>query len=367
MSVDRRLLAWGVAIGAVGAAFYLLHGILFPFVAGIAVAYLLDPVADWLESRGVSRPVATLLILATFFVIVIVALLLLAPLLYSQIAALLARVPEYTQGLRDSVSAMLVDLKARLRDEDMQRLQETLGGYAGDALRWLAGIVAGIWRGGLALFNLISLIVITPLVAFYLLRDWDSIVARLDAMIPRPAVDSIRAQVREIDERLAGFVRGQATVCLILGTIYAVGLTLIGLDFGLLVGIGAGLISFIPYLGTIIGLAVGVGLAVAQFGVSWPVVLVAAVFGIGQVLEGYVLTPKLVGDRVGLHPVWVLFALMAGGTMFGFTGVLVAIPAAAALGVIIRHAVERYRGSDTYRGGGAAPIGFAPTGDDERS
>lgn len=209
--------------------------------------------------------------------------------------------------------------------------------------------MGGLWSGGLAVFNALSLVVIMPVVAFYLLRDWDRIVAHVDSLLPRDAADTVREQVREIDDRLSGFVRGQASVCLVLGTWYAVGLTIVGLDFGVLVGVGAGLISFVPYLGTALGLIAGLGLAIAQFDSWLPIGLVAAVFATGQILEGYVLTPRLVGERVGLHPVWVLFALMAGGALLGFTGVLLAVPAAAVIGVLVRFAIGRYLQSPLYR------------------
>jgi predicted PurR-regulated permease PerM len=231
----------------------------------------------------------------------------------------------------------------------VERLRSAAGNVAGNVVGWLGQILSGLWSGGLAVFNALSLVVIMPVVAFYLLRDWDRIVAHIDGLLPRDGADTIREQVREIDDRLSGFVRGQASVCLALGTWYAVGLTLVGLDFGLLVGIGAGLISFVPYLGTGLGLIVGLGLAVAQYDTWLPIGLVAAVFVSGQMLEGYVLTPRMVGERVGLHPVWVLFALMAGGALLGFTGVLLAVPAAAVIGVLVRFAISRYLQSPLYR------------------
>jgi predicted PurR-regulated permease PerM len=201
-----------------------------------------------------------------------------------------------------------------------------------------------------ALFQLISLVVITPLVSFYLLRDWDRIVERIDAYLPRGSAPAIHDQFGKIDRTLAGFIRGQATVCLILGAFYAVGLSLVGLEFGLLIGLGTGLISFIPYFGMMVGLAVGISVALAQFSGLGSVALVAAVFAVGQVAEGNFLTPKLVGDRVGLHPVWVIFALLAGGTLFGFTGILLAVPAAAVIGVLVRFTLESYRDSRLYEG-----------------
>jgi len=343
-------MAWIAVLVVVGVIIYLLRGILAPFLAGLAVAYLLDPLVDRLEAKRLSRTVATLLVLALFLGLLVGALVLLAPLIYTQLAALVGRIPDYVDAVRTAVAPVLEQLQAKLMDDQVQRLRSAAGEYAGDVVAWLGRVLGGLWSGGLALFNLISLAVIMPLVAFYMLRDWDRIVAWIDGLVPRDAVATVREQAAEIDLRLAGFVRGQATVCLLLGTLYGIGLTVVGLEFGLVVGLGAGLVSFVPYLGTAVGLIAGLGLAFAQFSDWLPILLVALVFGVGQVLEGFVLTPNLVGDRVGLHPAWVLFALMAGGALFGFTGVLLALPAAAVIGVLVRFVVQRYRDGPLYNG-----------------
>jgi len=347
---EARFMAWIAVLVVVGVIIYLLRGILAPFLAGLAVAYLLDPLVDRLEAKRLSRTVATLLVLALFLGLLVGALVLLAPLIYTQLAALVGRIPDYVDAVRTAVAPVLEQLQAKLMDDQVQRLRSAAGEYAGDVVAWLGRVLGGLWSGGLALFNLISLAVIMPLVAFYMLRDWDRIVAWIDGLVPRDAVATVREQAAEIDLRLAGFVRGQATVCLLLGTLYGIGLTVVGLEFGLVVGLGAGLVSFVPYLGTAVGLIAGLGLAFAQFSDWLPILLVALVFGVGQVLEGFVLTPNLVGDRVGLHPAWVLFALMAGGALFGFTGVLLALPAAAVIGVLVRFVVQRYRDGPLYNG-----------------
>jgi len=347
---EARFMAWIAVLVVVGVIIYLLRGILAPFLAGLAVAYLLDPLVDRLEAKRLSRTVATLLVLALFLGLLVGALVLLTPLIYTQLAALVGRIPDYVDAVRTAVAPVLEQLQAKLTDDQVQRLRSAAGEYAGDVVAWLGRVLGGLWSGGLALFNLISLAVIMPLVAFYMLRDWDRIVAWIDGLVPRDAVATVREQAAEIDLRLAGFVRGQATVCLLLGTLYGIGLTVVGLEFGLVVGLGAGLVSFVPYLGTAVGLIAGLGLAFAQFSDWLPILLVALVFGVGQVLEGFVLTPNLVGDRVGLHPAWVLFALMAGGALFGFTGVLLALPAAAVIGVLVRFVVQRYRDGPLYNG-----------------
>jgi predicted PurR-regulated permease PerM len=246
----------------------------------------------------------------------------------------------------------LLDLaRAHLSAEDIAALRARIGSVAGpDALAWVGRTLGGLWGGGVAFFNLLSLLFITPLVAFYLLRDWDGIVAVVDDWLPRDHAPVIRAQLAAVDRVLSGFVRGQLTVCLVLGVFYALGLGLVRLDFGLVIGLATGLISFVPVFGTLVGFAVGIGVALVQFGFAWQVAAVAGVFLAGQAIEGNFLTPKLVGSRVGLHPVWTIFALLAGGALAGFTGLLLAVPAAAVIGVLSRFAVARWVASDAYRG-----------------
>ena len=350
MSPERRLGLWLLVLLGACILIYLLRGALLPFLAGMAIAYLLDPLADRLEALKCPRGLAAAIILGTFFFAVVAVLVVLAPMLQNQVADFIARVPKYVNSLEAVAEPLIAHIKAQLTEAQLERLREAAAGFAGDAVGLLGGLVRNLFSGGVAVVNVLSLIVIMPVVAFYLLRDWDRIIASLDALLPLGAAETVREQLHEIDTRLSGFVRGQAIVCLVLGTWYAVGLSLVGLDFGLLIGLGAGLISFIPYFGTAVGLGVGLGLAFAQFSEWLPIALVAAVFVSGQVLEGFVLTPNLVGERVGLHPVWVLFALMAGGGLMGFTGVVLAVPAAAAIGVLVRFAVERYLQSPLYQG-----------------
>ncbi len=352
MTREKRVAFWIAGFAALALLLHLLSSILLPFVVGAAIAYFVDPVADRLETWGCSRTLATCLIIAAFFVIVGGGLVLLFPLLQTQIIGLVSKIPDFIEGLRTYAEPYVNRLRADLKPEDMQRLQDAAGNYAGKIIEWITGLLSGLWSGGVAFLQLLSLVIITPVVAFYLLRDWDKIVERLDSLLPVKAAPAIREQMEKIDGTISAFVRGQATVCLILAAYYAVALTLVGLQFGLLVGIGAGLISFIPYIGASAGLIVGLAIAYAQFDHWTPIIGVAAVFLTGQAAESYVLTPRLIGDRVGLHPVWVVFALLAGGALFGFTGVLLAVPAAAVIGVLIRFAIAEYRKSDLYQGGG---------------
>jgi predicted PurR-regulated permease PerM len=336
---------------------FLLRSVLLPFVAGMAVAYLLDPVCDRLERWKLSRTWATALVTVCFLLLCVLVLLLVIPAVVGQVAAFIERSPDYLAALQRESAALLETLRERLDPEAEQRLQALLRDSADKLFAWTSGVLGGIVSGGVALFNFVALLVITPVVAFYLLRDWDRMIAKADDWLPRRHQETIRRLAREVDETLAGFLRGQGAVCLTLAVFYAVGLTLAGLDFGLVVGLIAGFLSFIPYVGSMIGLVLSVGLALAQFD-SWiSVAIVAAVFFVGQAIEGNFLTPKLVGDRVGLHPVWVMFALLAGGALFGFVGVLLAVPVAAIVGVGVRFAFGQYRLSAYYTGqdGGDGP------------
>jgi predicted PurR-regulated permease PerM len=349
MSREQQIKSWLVGIVVFLALLFLLRSVLLPFVAGMAVAYFLDPFADKLEAWGCSRTLATALIMLGFSVVIVLVLILLFPLLQSQILRFISRVPQYMELFRTFLAPLIEQVQANLSSGDMETLQKAAGTYASDILKGLTGVLKGVVGGGAAVFEIISLMIITPVVSFYLIRDWDLIIKKINGWLPQDAAPTIREQAQEIDRTIAGFVRGQSSVCLTLAIFYAVGLTFAGLEFGLLVGIGAGIISFIPYLGAAIGMAVGVGIAFAQYDILGPVIAVAVIFVIGQTAESYYLTPKMVGEKVGLHPVWLIFALMAGGSLFGFLGVLLAIPIAAIIGVLIRFSISRYLESSLYK------------------
>ncbi|MGH6886705.1 MAG: AI-2E family transporter [Kiloniellales bacterium] len=351
MNQGRQLRFWSIAIAVFLLLLYLLRDILLPFVAGMAFAYLLDPICDRLESRGLSRTLATAVVSLAFLLVVALILVLIVPLLVQQTQGLIENLPNLMTSARQWVEALLSRLTGRFDSALLQQGRDALAGVSADAVAWAGGVLGGIVTGGLALFNLLSLVFITPLVTFYLLRDWDHIVAKIDDALPREHAETVRAQAREVDRILAGFVRGQTLVCLILATFYGAALSLAGLDFGLAIGILSGLLSFIPFLGSAVGLILSVGLAFLQFDNWISIAIVAAIFLIGQAVEGNFLTPKLVGDRVGLHPVWVIFGLLAGGLLFGFVGVLIAVPLSAVVGVGVRFAVTRYKDSGYYRGG----------------
>jgi predicted PurR-regulated permease PerM len=352
MSTERQVALWAFALLVVlFGLLYLLRDILAPFVAGMAAAYLLDPVCDRLERWGLSRTLATVVVTAAFFLVLLAILLWLAPVVYGQILTLVNRLPEYFQQIGEQFRPLLEQIAGRLEGGDLSGISPNVGEHVGTVLGWVTAALKTVLSGGLALVNLLALLFITPIVAFFLLRDWDDIVGRLDKWLPRPWAGVIREQAALIDETLAGFVRGQALVCLFLGTFYAVVLTIVGLDFGITIGLFTGILSFIPYVGTTFGFVTSIAVAFAQFSEWLPIFLVAGLFIAGQAIEGNFLTPKLVGDRVGLHPVWVIFALLAGGSLFGFVGVLLAIPVAAVIGVLARFVLGRYLNSRYYRGG----------------
>jgi predicted PurR-regulated permease PerM len=351
MNFERQVVFWLVGLAFLVMALWLLSGILLPFIAGMALAYLLAPVTDRLERLGVSRLLAALLVITLFVLAFVLLILIIAPILGSQLAAFIEKIPEYV----GRVQALLTDPSRpwlrRIVGESFAGADKSVGDLVAQGAGWLAAFLRSLWSGGAALISIFSLVVVMPVVAFYLIYDWPRMIATVDAWVPLPQRETVRALAREIDAAIAGFVRGQTGVCLILGSFYAVALSLTGLNFGLLIGLISGLISFIPYVGSMTGLVLSVGVAVAQFWPDWTMILfVLGIFLFGQFVEGNVLAPKLVGESVGLHPVWLIFALFAFGYLFGFVGLLLAVPLAAAIGVLARFALRQYLASPLYTG-----------------
>ncbi len=349
MTLRQHVRFWTILVAVFILLLVVLSNILLPFVLGMAVAYFLDPVADKLEERGMGRTTATSIIVGIFLVVSVLTLILLVPALVDQLIGLLKRLPGYLSALYDFAKPII----ARFVDVEMLQASEefktAISSYAGNVIKNIGGLTSNILDQGLAFVNLLSLLVITPVVAFYLLRDWDRITAKVDSWVPRNKLTMVRKIATDIDDVLAGFVRGQSMVCLILAIYYGASLLIVGLEFGLVIGIVTGLISFIPFVGAIVGFIASVGVAIFQF---WPdffqIGIVGLIFVVGQILEGYVLTPKMVGEKVGLHPVWVMFGLLAGGSLFGFVGVLIAVPVAAVVGVLSRFALSQYMESALY-------------------
>lgn len=342
----QQMKYWGLAMLAFAAALWFLGDVLLPFIVGGAIAYLLDPIADRIERAGASRVLATTIISLFAILIFVLMAVLIVPMVIEQSAALFKFAPDLFQRLQ----AFLADRLPSIAEEG-STLRQSLASIGTTIQSRGAELVQSVFSSALGVINAVVFIVVVPVVAFYLLLDWDNMVARIDELLPRDHAPRIRQIASEIDDTLASFVRGQLTVCSILGVFYAAGLALVGLQFGLVVGVVAGLISFIPYVGALVGGVLAIGLALFQFWSDpiW-IVAVAIIFAIGQFLEGNILTPKLVGESVGLHPVWLLLALSAFGAVFGFVGMLVAVPVAAALGVVTRFGVTQYKDSRLYRG-----------------
>jgi predicted PurR-regulated permease PerM len=331
------------------AAIQLFASILLPFVAAAGIAYFLDPLATRMARAGVRRSVAALLLVVGLMAAGLLFMLLLYPLILAQIGILVSRVPAYVDDLRVWAGQVIVHLQERLGAEYVDgKLRDLVSGQAGAMLSFLTSALTRIVGGGFALFNVLSLMVVTPVVAFYLLRDWPGVVRRVDGWLPRRYEGVLRDQAAEMDRILSAWLRGQALCCLVLALYYALALQLVGLDLGLIVGLTAGVLSFIPYVGSITGGVTSIGLALAQFPTWTGVAEVVGVFITGQLLEGYVIYPRFLGDRVELHAVWVIFALFAGGAVFGFLGVLLAVPVAAVIGVVARYWLRRYLMSPLY-------------------
>ena len=375
LSLERQLMLWGIALLLLATILYFLSPVLAPFVAGTALGYLLDPVADRLQRLGMSRLSAALVLLVFFITFVVTALIILLPILSRQFAGLVTSMPGYLQTL----GGLVVEWQTRFTADYFNDWLQTMGlgpewlqkigigpassfdtqKYIDDFTNQGATLIGDfvkslVWRG-YALINVITLIVITPVVAFYMMLDWDHMIHILDNLVPPRHRDDVRYLAGEINEALAGFVRGQSLVCVFLGVWYAVGLSAIGLNFGFLIGVIAGVLSFIPYVGSITAFVLSIIIAIVQ---DWPHISMPveaiAIVSFGLIMDGYVLSPRLVGASVGLHPVWIMFALLAFGALFGFTGMIIAVPTAAALGAVMRFLAARYRQSGLYREHGPA-------------
>ncbi len=346
LPVKTQMKYWGVVSAIFLITMWLLGDVILPFVLGAAIAYFLDPVADRLEAMGFSRAVSVTIITLFGLMVFIVMALLVVPTLVEQAIALFNTAPQLAKDLQ----AFLIDRFPQIIETN-STVHKTLISL-GETIRERGGqLLTSVLSSAASLLNVIMLFVIVPVVSFYMLYDWDNMVEKIDNMLPRDHAPVIRRLAGEIDQTLASFIRGMGTVCFILGSYYAITLMLVGLQFGLVVGAFAGLITFIPYVGALLGGALAIGLALFQFWGDWlSIGLVAGVFILGQVIEGNVLTPKLVGNSVGLHPVWLIFALSVFGTLFGFVGMLVAVPVAAAIGVLARFAISQYKDSLLYRG-----------------
>lgn len=337
---------WGIAAVISALLLWRVGDVLVPFLLGGAIAYLLDPIADWLQRRGFSRVLATAIITIFALIVFVVLLLLIVPTLARQATQLVEIVPQMSQRL----IVFLTDQFPSLAEED-SIIRRSLNSLAETARSRGVEFLQALFSSIGSIVNMVVLFIIVPVVAFYLLLDWDRMVAQIDKLLPRDHAPTVRRLAHEIDRTLSGFLRGQGTVCLILGIYYAGALMLVGLQFGLVIGFIGGFLTFIPYVGALVGGVLSIGLALFQFWGDWIwIIAVWAIFQSGQFIEGNILTPNLVGGSVGLHPVWLMFSLAVFGSLFGFVGLLVAVPIAAVIGVLVRFALDQYRTSKLYLG-----------------
>ncbi|MER2604454.1 MAG: AI-2E family transporter [Siculibacillus sp.] len=356
MTLERQLRFWLGALAVFIAFLWLFSGVLLPFVAGIALAYLLDPAADRLEKWGMPRSIAAMTIVVGLVVVFVLVLVLVVPLIGDQLSALAERLPGLVTRLRAVLAPWIDGPLGRLTGADAATIESNLAGALSQGAGWITGVLEKLWNGGQAVVSVVSVMVIAPVVTAYVLVDWDDMIARIDGWLPLRHRDTLRRLAAEMNAAVSGFVRGQVSVCMVMGLYYGLGLALVGLEFGFVIGLMAGLLGIIPYLGFGIGLVVGLCVALVQYWPDWHgLVTVGVVFAVGQALEGWILTPNWVGRSVGLHPVWLLFSLFAFGSLFGFVGMLVAVPAAASVGVLARFALEQYLASSLYWEGAPAP------------
>lgn len=362
MSIGRQIAFWVAAFVVLGLFLHLLGGAVTPFALGMALGYLLDPIVHRLERLGLNRLGASIVILVVFVIVFVMILVLFAPILGGQLVGFTQKLPSYVIRLQalavDQGNVLLDKYGGPWREKlglsnpiSSEQIQKSVGDLIAQGGQWLLNALRSLASGGAAVFSFLSIFVVTPVVAFYMLLDWEKMLATIDSWLPLDHRDALREIAGEINHALAGFMRGQALVCLSLGLWYGIGLSLIGLDFGFLIGVVGGLLSFIPYFGGIVALVVSLGVAIVQGWPRWNLFFLAlCVVAVGQFLEGNVLAPRLVGKSIGLHPVWLMFALVAFGDLFGFTGLLIAVPVSAAIGVLARHLLGIYLVSPVYRG-----------------
>lgn len=343
------LFFWGVVFAGLGAVVWVLGDMLTPFILGLSIAYLLNPVVEKMKRFRVRRWAAALIILSAFLIFVAILLALIIPLAYNQLSALAVAMPGYVDAATMYMEPYIARLQSWIGAQSPENLQTMVKENVGQVVNVGGGLVAGLALGGQALVNFITILVLTPLVAFFMMQEWPRMTAFVQHLYPQEHEAVIDDLFRQIDTKLSGFIRGQLTVAFVLGALYAVALSLAGLNYGFLIGLSAGILSIVPMVGSTVGLVVSLAVAWFQSG-DWSYMgVIAAIFIAGQIFEGNFLTPKLVGDSVGLHPLWVLFALMAGGSLFGILGMLLAVPVAAIIGVLGGFGILVYKNSAFYR------------------
>jgi len=360
MRIERQVLFWlGAALIAL-LAVLVLRDILLPFIAGIVIAYFLNPAAERLTRLGMGRTAASIILVAGVGVLIVLALVFLVPLLVNQLQQLAVAIPGEAERLGALLESWARDRFGSRVDGIKANLDAALASAAHDWAAWGGVLAKSLWSQGAAFFNFLSLLLITPLVVFYMLVDWQPMVDKIDGWLPREHAPAIRRLSADINNAVSAFIRGQGTVCMVLGLFYASSLSAIGLRYGLVIGLATGLLAFVPFVGWALGLITATGLAVVQFWpATLPIALVVMTFLAGQAFDAAFLSPSIVGSKIGLHPVWLIFALFVFSYLFGFVGMLIAVPVAAAIGVLVRHALQIYLESSVYRGQGDGTGGGA--------
>ncbi|MBR3914061.1 MAG: AI-2E family transporter [Alphaproteobacteria bacterium] len=347
---QKTILSIGILLFVIGIFLYSISEVLLPFVLAFVLAYFLHPAVQALEKYKIPRWLATTVVMALFMIFILAVILIVVPILQTQIMMLMGKIPAIVSAVWEHIQTLIVYTRKTVNPEQLSNLSAAISKTALNVLNsTLTGMVKVI-SGGFVFFNLVSMFMITPIILFYVLRDWQGVENQMEEFIPEKNKKDIKSLWSEINSILSGFIRGQSLVCLSLGVYYGIGLSLVGLEYGLLVGFLAGILSFIPYFGFLTGLLLSVILGISMHASLGLWIGMAVVFILGQILEGYVLTPKLVGDKVGLHPVWVIFALFAGGALSGFVGILIAVPVAAVIGVLIRRTLKWYHNTSLYKG-----------------
>ncbi|MBR5130817.1 MAG: AI-2E family transporter [Alphaproteobacteria bacterium] len=350
MKINKPSLIVLGALVLLGVFFYAISSILLPFILAFVLAYFLDPLVNKLVRRKWSRGLAVGTVVSGFCVFIVTLFLILIPILQTQILSFIVKLPTITTYVWNKIKVLISYTQHQISSEQMNQLSDAVSQTAFEVLNSIAVGILNVISGGVALFNVVSLLLIVPVVLFYVLKDWNDVSKNIKGLVPPKYKAETTSVWREINVKLAGFIRGQVSVCLALAVFYGIGLSVIGLDLGILIGILSGVLSFIPYFGFLSGVVLSILIAISQ-GAGWGLWIgLAVVFVVGQILESYVLTPKLVGENVGLHPVWIIFSLLAGGVLLGFVGILIAVPVAAVIGVLVRRALKWYESSVIYKG-----------------
>lgn len=353
MSLQNQIKIWLFLLAVTILALWVFRGILLPFILGMALAYLLDPVADQFERWRFSRIWASVVILAVAIAVFATAFLLVVPLALQQAFGLALKLPGYVNQLQELANERVPELFSALGEERVIQFQNTLAELLNQGIGIVGGLLAQVMQSGLTLINALGVIIITPVVAFYLLLDWDRMSNTFDSLLPREHRDEIRGVLDDIDEAMSGVIRGQGAIMIILSIYYGVTLSFAGLNFGIAIGLTTGLLSFVPYVGFLTGFVLSMGVGIVQF---WPdgmmIAVIFGIFAVGQFLEANILYPNFVGSSIGVHPVWLMFALFAFGLIFGLIGIVLAVPMIAITGVLVRFAVTKYKSSVLYLGTG---------------